>query len=176
MSKFNDCFQVVLEHEGGYTDDPTDPGGPTNWGVALNEDGPALTRLLGHAPTVEDIKSLTQEQAGVIFKQNYWGRMRLDEVNSEKVCMVLFDMGVLCGVGGASRRAQTVVGLDIDGSIGANTLRAINALDESAFCERFLELSEDYFRSRAANNPQLRVFLQGWLNRCESLKNKVGVS
>lgn len=177
QDKFNKCLQVVLSHEGSeYTDDSDDSGGPSKLGIALNEDGPVLTKLLGHRPTAEDIKNLTKEQAGGIFKEHYWNPMRLDEVSREKICMVLFDMGVLIGISGATKLAQSVCDVDRDGDFGPITLIAINHEYEGFFCRDFLNACESRFRAIVANNPSQHKFLAGWLNRVDDLRQRIGVS
>ena len=60
ISKFDEIIEVVLEHEGGYVNDPKDPGGETNFGIAKRSH-----------PDV-DIKNLTKESAKEIYKEVYW--------------------------------------------------------------------------------------------------------
>lgn len=168
---FDECFDVVLEHEGGYGDDPGDPGGPTKYGVALNEDGPALTKLLGHAPTMDDIKNLTVAQAGEIFKQNYWDPMNISNIADYRDQMVIFDMCVLRGLSGCAKTAQAVVGVNQDGVMGPETVAAINKMDPLKFCENFLNACQAHFN--ASSETQ---FINGWTNRVNSLRDKVGLA
>lgn len=170
MSNFDKCVAIVFDHEGGYCNDPGDPGGATCWGVAINEDGPALTAILGHAPTVDDIKNLTQAQAGIIFKEHYWNPMKLDSVNDWRSQLVLFDMCVLIGLSGATRYAQAVAGSDVDGVVGPNTLSAINEMDPVSFCEGFLDKCQDHFNKLAQNG--MRWAWNGWTNRVNDLRSK----
>lgn len=175
MDKFQRCLDVVLDHEGRkYTNDPNDHGGPTKFGIALNEDTEALTRLLGRKPTVEDIMNLTEDQAGWIFKEYYWNPLRLDEVKDEKICLVIFDMGVL--IGRSAKLVQAVCDVDRDGHIGPITLTAINHEDEALFCRDFLNACESRFHAIVVNDSSQHEFLAGWLNRVDDLRQRIGVS
>ena len=66
MSKFDEIIEVVLEHEGGYVNDPKDPGGETNFGIAKRSN-----------PDV-DIKNLTKAEASLIYKTKYWDKNKVD--------------------------------------------------------------------------------------------------
>lgn len=167
------CFEVVLEHEGGFSNDPSDPGKETNLGVSIVMDRHALKELLGHEPSADDIKHLTKDQAGVIFKNNYWNILNLDSIDSEKICLVMFDMGVLCGVHAAARWAQQICDVTVDGEIGIQSIVAINQYGERDFCDRFLNLCDMHFHMRVVENQNLGVFLKGWLNRVSDLRSKV---
>lgn len=63
MSDFQIAVALVLKHEGGLVDDPNDPGGLTNFGIALNRH-PELT--------ADDIRNMTKERAAEIYQQQYW--------------------------------------------------------------------------------------------------------
>ena len=60
LVKFDDIIKVVLKHEGGYVNDPKDPGGETNFGIAKRSH-----------PDV-DIENLTEDEAKDIYKEHYW--------------------------------------------------------------------------------------------------------
>ena len=71
LTTFNEIIEVVLEHEGGYVNDPTDLGGETNFGITKR-----------FYPDV-DIKNLTKEGAKEIYKRDYWDKNRIEEVPQE---------------------------------------------------------------------------------------------
>ena len=68
MSKFDEIIEVVLEHEGGYVNDPKDPGGETNFGIAKRS----------HSDV--DIKNLTKEGAKEIYKEVYWDKNKVESL------------------------------------------------------------------------------------------------
>ncbi len=103
MVTFEEAFQRLLGNEGGYINDPTDPGGETNWGISKRS-----------YPNV-DIKNLTKEGAKEIYMKDFW--MPLMEAPS-MIKFQMFDFAVNSGIGTAIRKLQTIVGVAEDGSWG----------------------------------------------------------
>ena len=93
LTTFNKIIEVVLQHEGGYVNDPNDLGGETKYGITKR-----------FYPDV-DIKNLTKEQAKTIYHTDYWRRGRCDEVPSY-LRHIYFDMCVNFGQGGAVKVLQ----------------------------------------------------------------------
>ncbi len=89
---FNACLALTLEHEGGYVDHPRDPGGPTNMGITIA----TLSRALGRAATVDDVRGLTREKAAAIYRETYWNSIDGDDLPAG-VDAVLFDISVNSG-------------------------------------------------------------------------------
>ena len=81
LIEFEDIIEVVLKHEGGYVNDPKDPGGETNFGIAKRS----------HPD--EDIKNLTEDKAKKIYKKHYWDRNKVERL-SEDLRHIYFDMCV----------------------------------------------------------------------------------
>ena len=73
MTWFDQCFEKVIGFEGGYTLDPKDPGGETNWGISKRA-----------YPSI-DIKNLTREGAKEIYKRDYWDRAQCDKIGRAHV-------------------------------------------------------------------------------------------
>ena len=111
---FDDAFDRLLGHEGGYVNDPRDPGGETNWGVSKRA-----------YPNV-DIKALTKEAAKSIYRRDYWTPVRADEL-PESVCFDVFDAAVNHGVLQSAKWLQRAAGAQPDGVIGAQTVAAARA-------------------------------------------------
>lgn len=99
------------------------------------------------------------------YKTNYWDKLKLDRVDSQKIADEMFCFGVNAGVGTSARIAQRVVGVDADGIIGDGSLEAINSFDESEFDTRFDELEIEYYNKIIKNKPSLNVFRKGWTTR-----------
>lgn len=97
-SFYNACLARLKIHEGGYTNDPRDPGGPTNWGVTIED----VRAYVKPGATAADVKALTWEQACVIYKARYWDALRCDALPAG-VDYAVFDYGVNSGVGRAGR-------------------------------------------------------------------------
>ena len=82
MADFNSFFPTLLKHEGGYVDDPVDPGGATNKGVTLATFRQCVQSLLGIESTLANLRALTDAQAGTIYKALYWDKIRGDQIAS----------------------------------------------------------------------------------------------
>lgn len=125
QTNFTTCLAFVLAHEGGYVNDPHDPGGETNFGISRR----AYPDL--------DIAGLTRAQAAAIYRRDYWDRVRGDDLPAGLDALV-FDDAVNAGRGGAARRLQQAIGVAVDGVIGPRTLAEaalaveVAALDETA--------------------------------------------
>ncbi len=120
LTKFEDIIEVVLEHEGGYVNDPKDPGGETNFGIARRSH-----------PDV-DIANLTKEGAKEIYYQNYWMKNRVPQMPDD-LKHIYFDMCVNQGRGRAVKilqRAANAKGanLKVDGGLGPKTIGALEEL------------------------------------------------
>lgn len=112
MTDFNQCFDKIIIAEGGYINDSTDPGGETNFGISKRA-----------YPNV-DIKNLTLEQAKIIYKNDYWDKIRGDEI-TYPLNLFLFDCAVNQGVSVAITLLQKSAGIPQDGILGIQTLNAI---------------------------------------------------
>src|ERR1039458_2404067 len=82
MAQFLAAIQYVLLNEGGFSDDPNDPGGATNFGILQRE-----------LPGV-DIRTITREQAISFYLPNYWNKALYANIASQQVATKLFDMHV----------------------------------------------------------------------------------
>ena len=154
LTTFNEIIEVVLEHEGGYVNDPDDLGGETNFGITKR-----------FYPNV-DIKNLTKEQAKKIYHQDYWRPAKCDEVPA-KLRHIYFDMWVNFGRGGAVKVLQRAANaknrekIDVDGGIGPATLKAIQNLE----LERVRAYRVLRFANLVIKKPEQERFWFGWYRR-----------
>jgi len=81
---FEKSLKFVLKWEGGYSNDPNDPGGETKYGISK--------KSYPH----EDIKNMTLERAKKIYYENYWLKAGCDRLGFP-MNMVVFDTAVNCG-------------------------------------------------------------------------------
>lgn len=122
---FDIAFEALIGHEGGYVNDPDDPGGETKYGIT-KASYPHL-----------DIKNLTLEDAKLIYKRDYWDKTRVNEfTHLYDLEFLLFDIAVNHGVGDAARFMQRALGVDDDGVIGPITLAAAKAANKRALLAR----------------------------------------
>lgn len=107
--------------EGGFSDNPADPGGATNHGVTKR----VWEEFVGHEVTVADIEALTTDDVAPLYKQRYWDALRGDDLPAG-VDYALFDFAVNSGVHKAAEMLQAAVGAEVDGAIGDHTLYAMS--------------------------------------------------
>lgn len=145
---FDQAFERLIGHEGGYVNNPADPGGETNFGISKR------------SYPMENIRSMTLARAKSIYLRDYWGPAGCDAVPDE-LKFDLFDMAVNSGVTTAIRTLQNTVGAVADGVIGPKTLQAINSMPGPRLVARF----NGWRLAFMANTPQFDTFGRGWARR-----------
>lgn len=116
IDNFETCLDRTLAHEGGYVDNPNDPGGETNMGISKRS-----------YPN-EDIRNMTRDRAAFLYRRDYWEAVRGDELPSG-VDMVVFDAAVNSGPRQAIKWLQRAVGAAPDGIVGVRTMAAVANAD-----------------------------------------------
>lgn len=152
---FNEAFDRLIGHEGGYSNHPDDPGGVTMWGVTQ-----AVARSWGYTG---DMRSLPRDTAKEIYEALYWKRVRAEEM-PEAVRFDVFDTAVNSGVGQAVKILQRSAGVSDDGVIGPKTLAAVRTMDPQKLDKRFSGYRLK-FMTGLKNWPS---FAKGWANRIAS--------
>ncbi|KPK27190.1 MAG: hypothetical protein AMJ66_11370 [Betaproteobacteria bacterium SG8_40] len=117
---FDKCFALILQDEGGYVNDPRDPGGRTNMGVTQR----AWEAYVRKEVNEEFMRKLTPEMVKPFYQIMYWNRLRCDEMPAG-VDYAAFDLAVNSGVNRAVKFLQEIVGVPVDGVVGPRTLAAI---------------------------------------------------
>jgi lysozyme family protein len=128
--------------------------------------------LLGLEPTVENLRSLTQQQAGVIYREVFWNKMQGDFINSQPLANLIFDGFVNMGRNGI-KLLQREIGVVADGELGPNTLAVLNQSAPSVVFEGLKDARVKFYNSLVVRKPELKVFLNGWLNRVKSFKYEI---
>jgi hypothetical protein len=160
-TRFLPCLGVVLRHEGGFVNDPQDPGGATNMGITLA----TLAAWRGEPVTAADVQALTEEEAREIYRARYWNALRCDAMPAG-IDLMVFDFGVNAGPGAAARMLQRAVGTRADGAIGPVTLAAAQATDAAPAIDRMARLREEHYRALAGFGR----FGRGWLRRTDEVR------
>ena len=153
LTQFDKIIEVVLHHEGGYVNDPQDPGGETNFGIAKRIH-----------PDV-DIKNLTKEGAKEIYYQDYWMKNRVPQL-PDNLKHIYFDMCVNQGRGRAVKilqRAANAKGanLKVDGGLGPKTIGALKNVE----LDRVRAYRIKYYADLVTRKPDLEKFYFGWFRR-----------
>ena len=153
MKNFNEIIEKVLEHEGGYVNDPKDLGGETKYGITKR-----------FYPDV-DIKNLTVEQAKEIYKKDYWDRNRVESL-PQNLWHIYFDMCVNMGKRTAVKvlqRAAVNKGKDIevDGGLGPMTIGALKGVE----LDRVRAYRVKFYVDLITDKPEQEKFFLGWFRR-----------
>lgn len=163
MDGFTNALGIVLNYEGSeYTNDPSDKGGPTKYGITLA----TLNRFYNRSDlTSNDVQNLTIASVSPIYRKLYWDAMNLNLINDKYVAALLFEQGVNRGTVTVIKQVQQQLGLQDDGILGSATAYAINYQDHTKFCLEFLHgCISSYIRICVKNPGQLK-YLAGWTNR-----------
>ena len=145
---FEKSLERVLINEGGYVNDPQDPGGETRWGISKRS-----------YPSV-NIATLTKEQAGEIYRRDFWDKCHADDL-PPALAFQVFDMAVNSGIGTAIRKLQLAAGVADDGHWGPVTAAAIGQMTDHALTIGFLAERLDFMR-KLTTWPR---FGAGWAGR-----------
>jgi len=148
MNNFNVSINRLLGLEGGYVNNPKDPGGETNWGISKRS-----------YPTA-DIANLTRDQAISLYKRDFWDSLKLDDLPLG-VSYQMLDFAVNSGISPCVRAIQRSVGTVPDGIIGEHTLAAIKSTDAHDIVMRFLAERLEWM-SGCKNWPDAG---RGWVRR-----------
>lgn len=141
-------FVLAKEIEGGYVNDPRDPGGETNFGISKRS-----------YPGV-NIKTLTREEAEAIYHRDFWKAIKANSM-PPIIAVAAFDAAVNQGVSAAARLLQKAVGVNADGQIGPVTLKAINEADPEELLVEYL----GWRLHRYSNTHNAFTYMRGWANR-----------
>lgn len=148
VDMFEQMITRVLKSEGGYSNDPKDPGGETKFGISKR----AYPNL--------NIKDLTYEGAKGIYRRDFWERVHADEM-PDGVAFQALDFAVNSGIETAVRKLQAALNVADDGHWGPVTKAAAEKMSESDIIMRFTA-QRLRFWTRLKNWPDAG---KGWVNR-----------
>jgi lysozyme family protein len=155
QTNWPNCLAFTLGAEGGFVDNPTDPGGATNMGITAV----TLANYLGRPVNSADVQAMTQDTAAAIYQLNYWRPIQ-GNVMPNGVDLMLFDWGVNAGPATPNVRLQRILNVAQDGVIGPETIAAVNVHDP-----RWLITLLGYARNAYYTDLNEPEFQRGWLSR-----------
>lgn len=172
MANFSIAIEHTLKAEGGYVNDPDDPGGETYKGIARtrNSKWPGWVRVdilrqqPGFPANMEQDGEL-QAMVHALYEVNYWDKIKGDDIADQDVAESIFDFAVNAGPRTSSRLAQMSVGATADGVIGPATLAKINADDKRAFLATFALAKISRYVQICEKRPTSRKYFFGWVRR-----------
>jgi lysozyme family protein len=145
---FDEAFERTVGHEGGYVNDPADPGGETQWGISKRA-YPGL-----------DIKTLTRDDAREIYRRDFWNRINADRLHGA-VAFQLFDFAVNSGIETSIRYLQRALGVADDGHWGPISQAAADRVSDADLI-MLLNAERLDFMTRCKNWPDAS---RGWARR-----------
>jgi lysozyme family protein len=162
VASYERSLACLLAHEGGYTNQPDDPGGPTNFGITIAD----YRRYAKADASAADMRAMSVEDAKRIYRERYWGAQRCDDLPAG-VDYAVFDYGVNSGIGRSGKVLRRMLRLPDDSSAVTDAViaacRAANARTlVVAICDerlRFLKSLKTW-----------SVFGKGWGRRVDEVK------
>lgn len=160
-SNFPFCLSQVLRFEGGFSDNPKDPGGATMHGITLS-----TYKAFKNTPDLSTsaLKAITDVDVAAIYRKQYWDPCNCGALRAG-IDLAVFNFAVNAGVRRCGELLQSTLGMPVDGVIGVHTLSAANS--QSDVVDKFLDATIDYYRKL----PTFGTFGGGWVNRTEAVRS-----
>lgn len=198
-TEFDEVIKNVLNMEGGFVNDPADPGGATNKGISWRIWNKYSNSILGISPTIQNLQSLNDNQAKKIYKAIFWNSINAGDINDGDLRYLIFDFHVNAGTNAIKVLQKTLnqlgSNINVDGNIGTQTLQAINDYSNQvnlyntfktnriSYYNRITQSSINRFKVKNPNTTQTQInsrtfqkFINGWLNRANHFKNKTSTN
>lgn len=161
-SNFDECLRLVLKSEGGFVNDPRDPGGITNHGCTKA----VWEEWVCRPVTEQEMRNLTQKDVAPLFRKKYWDKILGDNLPLG-IDYCVFDAAINSGPGRASKWLQACLKVEVDGVVGPATMKALMAANPKTFIE-------DYCQRRLSFMTELKTweaFGRGWTKRVYAVKD-----
>ena len=165
QNNFYKSLDLLLTSEGGYVDDPLDPGGATNKGITLK----TYRKFYGSSITKEELKIIPDYHVSSIYENEYWNKCSCNSL-PPGIDYMVFDCAAQSGVSKSSKLLQNCCHKAADGLIGPITLKAVNDLCNTR--EGHNQLVIDLYKIRLEFLKRLTVweyYSEGFLNRCNTV-------
>jgi len=150
MNSFDDAFTALIGNEGGYSNNPADPGGETMWGITKR-----VAQANGYVGEMRDLPLSTAKN---IAKSQYWDKFMCDQFDP-RIGFQVFDAAY--NGGHPAQWLQQAAGINADGVIGAQTVAAVRSTDPLKIVMRFVSYRLKYL----GNLSSWANFGHGWANR-----------
>lgn len=161
-SSYDAALARVLAHEGGYSNNPADPGGPTNFGITIAD----YRRYVKPKATAADVRAMKIDEAKAIYRARYWDAQCCDELPAG-VDYAVFDYGVNSGIGRSGKVLRRILGLpDSTSSVTDTVVAAATNADAAALVIALCDERLRFLKSLKT----WKVFGKGWSARVADVK------
>lgn len=164
MSKqtYDESLRRLLADEGGYGNHPSDPGGPTNFGITIID----YRKYVKTNATAADVKAMKVSEAKAIYRAKYWDVQRCDDLPAG-VDYAIFDYGVNSGIGRSGKVLRRLLGLPANTSaITDEVIAACKKRDPAALVAAICDERLAFLKSLKT----WPVFGKGWGRRVMGVK------
>lgn len=169
MANSSKLVPFILQWEGGFVNDPDDLGGATNKGITIGTFAEYKKRKGQKAPTVADLKNISDAEWHDVFKSLYWDRWKADEIKSQSVANILVDWVWASGSHGI-KRPQRLLGVKADGIVGKQTIAAVNAMDAATLFKMIKDDRAKFIDEICKARPKNEKYRKGWMNRINAIR------
>lgn len=169
MADSSKLVPFILQWEGGFVNDPDDLGGATNRGITIGTYTEYRKRKGQGAPTVTDLKNISDAEWLDVFRTLYWDRWKADEIRSQPVANILVDWVWASGSHGI-RRPQRLLGVKADGIAGKRTIAAVNAMDAATLFKMIKDDRVRFIDEICRARPENGKYRKGWMNRINAIR------
>lgn len=169
MANSSKLVPFIMQWEGGFVNDPDDLGGATNKGITIGAFTEYKKRKGQKAPTVEDLKNISEAEWRDVFESLYWDRWKADEIKNQSVANILVDWVWASGSHGI-KRPQRLLGVKADGIVGKQTIAAVNAMDAATLFKMIKDDRAKFIDEICKARPKNEKYRKGWMNRINAIR------
>jgi lysozyme family protein len=170
MANYKKIIPHILHWEGGWVNDVDDPGGATMKGITFLTFKAYRKAIKGKAPTITDLKNISDIEWEAVFKKFFWDRCKGDQIQNQNIANMIVDWTWSSGKWGIVI-PQRILGVTADGLIGPATIQAINNYpNQKELFNKLVAARKKYYEDIVKNRPTSKKYLKGWLNRLNALK------
>lgn len=164
MTKAEYIANHIRKWEGGWSTHPADSYACTMSGITIA----TYQQYFGKDKTCKDLKKLTEKEWVYIFKQGFYHKAKIDQIENWSLALLVCDIAFMSGPKTSIKKIQRVLGVSADGIIGPITLKALNDTPEENFYEIW-NMRKKWYEAIVQKSPEKKVFLHGWYNRLNSI-------
>lgn len=159
---YNESLRRLLLSEGGYTNEKTDPGGPTNFGITIFD----YRLYIDPNGTADDVFNMSAADAKAIYRRRYWDSQQCTLL-PDGLDYTIFDYGVNSGIGRSQKVLQRCLHMNaVDGQIGPSTLATCKTVDLKALIEAVNDERLAFLRSL----KHWPTYKNGWSRRVAEVR------